>query len=40
MDEEWIARDVEVNRLSARGKNYSEADKACSEGESSSNFLG
>ncbi len=28
MDEEWIARDVEVNRLSARGKNYSEADKA------------
>ncbi len=28
MDEEWIARDVDVNRLSARGKNYSEADKA------------
>ena len=27
MDEEWIARDVDVNRLSARGKNYSEADK-------------
>ncbi len=28
MEEEWIARDVEVNRLSARGKNFSEADKA------------
>ena len=28
MDEEWIARDADVNRLSARGKNYSEADKA------------
>ena len=27
MDEEWIARDADVNRLSARGKNYSEADK-------------
>jgi alpha-amylase/alpha-mannosidase (GH57 family) len=27
MDEEWIARDVDVNRLSGRGKNYSEADK-------------
>src|SRR5215475_3557250 len=28
MDEEWIARDADVNRLSARGKNYSESDKA------------
>ncbi len=28
MDEEWIARDPDINRLSARGKNYSEADKA------------
>jgi alpha-amylase/alpha-mannosidase (GH57 family) len=28
MDEEWIARDTDINRLSARGKNYSEADKA------------
>src|SRR5262252_11094638 len=28
MDEEWIARDPEVNRLSARGKNFTEADKA------------
>ncbi|HWZ97972.1 MAG TPA: glycoside hydrolase [Candidatus Dormibacteraeota bacterium] len=27
MDEEWIARDPDVNRLSARGKNFSEADK-------------
>jgi len=23
----WIARDVEINRLSARGKNFSETDK-------------
>src|SRR5262252_5065941 len=28
MEEEWIARDPEVNRLSARGKNFSESDKA------------
>ncbi|MBS1866364.1 MAG: glycoside hydrolase, partial [Acidobacteria bacterium] len=28
MDEEWIAKDAEINRLSARGKNFSEADKA------------
>ena len=28
MEEEWIARDPEVNRLSGRGKNFSEADKA------------
>jgi alpha-amylase/alpha-mannosidase (GH57 family) len=28
MEEEWIARDPEVNRLSARGKNFSEADKS------------
>lgn len=28
MDEEWIARDPDVNRLSARGKNFSEADKS------------
>jgi len=27
MEEEWIARDAEINRLSARGKNYSETDK-------------
>lgn len=27
MDEEWIARDVEINRLSAKGKNFSESDK-------------
>src|SRR5882762_10120854 len=28
MDEEWIARDPSINRLSARGKNFSEADKS------------
>src|SRR5262245_29369875 len=28
MDEEWIARDPDVNRLSGRGKNFSETDKA------------
>lgn len=28
MDEQWIASDADVNRLSARGKNFSEADKA------------
>jgi alpha-amylase/alpha-mannosidase (GH57 family) len=28
MEEEWIARDPDVNRLSARGKNFSEGDKA------------
>ncbi len=28
MEEEWIARDPDVNRLSARGKNFSEADKS------------
>jgi len=28
MDEEWIACDADVNRLSARGKNFSEADKS------------
>jgi len=27
MDEEWIARDADINRLSARGKNFAEADK-------------
>src|SRR5262249_58098740 len=27
MDEEWIARDADINRLSARGKNFTEADK-------------
>jgi alpha-amylase/alpha-mannosidase (GH57 family) len=28
MDEEWIAHDPSINRLSARGKNFSEADKS------------
>ncbi|GAC1631399.1 MAG: glycoside hydrolase family 57 protein [Candidatus Acidiferrum sp.] len=27
MEEEWIAKDVEINRLSAKGKNFSETDK-------------
>src|SRR4029077_3558728 len=27
MDEEWIAREPDINRLSSRGKNFSEADK-------------
>src|SRR5215471_3459712 len=27
MEEEWIARDPDVNRLSARGKNFTEGDK-------------
>ncbi len=27
MEEEWFARDVEINRLSGKGKNFSEADK-------------
>lgn len=27
MEEEWFARDVEINRLSGKGKNFSETDK-------------